>query len=460
MTRTLAPRHPRPARARRLAALALLLGLLAACVAGPAAVPQATGTPVAPTAAPNAPRSTPAPTAPPTVIATATPGPHARLILPAAGDLTPAEQQALTALIASPPAEWGMTASMDAQPGRTEEGYLTLTLLETPTDQTSNFQPVGRIIILDAEAKSTIAIVDLADAQAVAQQNGLPPVSYIEVDSTGRVVGADATGQAVVIFDLAANAWGPVAPPELAPTATPATPEQPAGMIQFDGYTIAYDTAKSQWVQKNEKGAVRTVWNEAAGKWEIPASVKSIEIGPEGVDHGLVVALSVEEIRKLMEQQPGRLPLPIRLNDVEHVEIKEGASPKAPFLLLNGNNGLGGISIINVVDGLCEKGGENRGDDGGKHDCLVWIERDKGDNVMYYFPGNIGQLYSSGQVTFGTILATYPQGSSQKMDSASPTQSGNEFAWSGKWSDRRGKQLFAQLEDTLTNPQGQPVIFQ
>ena len=26
------------------------------------------------------------------------------------------------------------------------------------------------------------------------------------------------------------------------------------------GYTIAYDAAKSQWVQKNESGAVCTVW--------------------------------------------------------------------------------------------------------------------------------------------------------------------------------------------------------
>lgn len=241
----------------------------------------------------------------------------------------------------------------------------------------------------------------------------------------------------------------PTPEPTPAPTETPAPPEQPAGMIQFDGYTITYDAAKSQWVQKNEKGAVRTVWNETTGKWEIPASVKSIEIGPEGVDHGLVVALPVEEIKKLMEQQPGRIPLPIRLNDATKVKIEEGQS-KSPLLRFYG---MSGVSILSPVDGLYTK--SNDGPGGG---VIILRSSKQTERSQLCFPRIFENMLSPGDYTIGAVMFSYPLNNGVNPPQIKTVDSDlrGEFMLEGVW---KNKQYMAIFEDLLTDDHGRLVIF-
>lgn len=201
----------------------LLLTLLTACAADPAASlpPAAPGAPTFAPAETPAP-ATLAPTEAPQPAATPTPRPQPRLILPADDAITTAEQATLQAQIDAPPAEWGLDPeTMDVQAALGEDGKLYLTLLYKPATDTADPQPVGRIIVLESLTGPAVAFADLAGARAAAEANGQPPVSYIWVDYEGQVVGADENGQAVVIFDIAANAWRPVTPIAPEPTATP-----------------------------------------------------------------------------------------------------------------------------------------------------------------------------------------------------------------------------------------------
>lgn len=131
MTRFLSPQEIMP----RTATITLLLVLLAACApADPLAFAPATATP--PPAATLAPEPSSEPTPAPT------PRPQPQLILPEGRVFTPAEQGALAARLADPPAEWGLTPELGVQADRSN-GYIYLIPISRET-----VEPLGRIIIL------------------------------------------------------------------------------------------------------------------------------------------------------------------------------------------------------------------------------------------------------------------------------------------------------------------------
>ncbi len=222
---------------------------------------------------------------------------------------------------------------------------------------------------------------------------------------------------------------------DVAPTKV-ATPERPAKMVEFAGYTASFEDGR--WVQRNAKGELRTVWDGENGKWAIDASVKRLAIGTELEDAGMVTALPAAEIAELMKlpENQNKIPLPIGLGP--KVMVSESAS-KSPVLNFDG---LSGVSVYWVGGSSSEKA---------MSDAYVTYRLysgDKSKRYSYFFPREYDGLVSS-NTSFGGVAAVLNGGKIGSADVISEHQ----FALSGDWGGR------ARFEDMLTNSQGQMVAF-
>ena len=257
-----------------------LLLLLAACMPASPVAPAATATLVAP--APPPATVTPAPTP--------TPLPQPQLRRPADSRFSPVEQATLQARIATAPAEWGITPDMDLMPDRGNN------LIYLIAINRADEQPIGRIIVLEAiTATQPLAIADLTDARALAQGLGLTveaiTVGLVPPDD-GQVVGVDAEGKTVVVFDVATRQWRPATPPTPEPTATPDAAEA----LKQHPWEVRYTTGPggeltAQYYNATTKEVVSVVAPEIENLqksiWEAPDGRQLIIYQDTANAHGL-----------------------------------------------------------------------------------------------------------------------------------------------------------------------------
>lgn len=202
-----------------------------------------------------------APAATPEVVASPTPE-----ILPSGiGGLFNQEEisvlKELNKRISAAPADWGITPEMDLAPDR-GNGLIYLIAINR-ADQ----QPTGRIIVLESiTATAPLAIADLTDARALAQGMGLDVTSIaigLIPPHDGQVVGVDADGKVIVVFDARSKQWHPATPPTPEPTDAPQPTVAPQP-TDAPKPTVAPETAPTEIAKIQQ--AIET-W--VAGKYDV-----------------------------------------------------------------------------------------------------------------------------------------------------------------------------------------------